>query len=792
MSNMLISAGAFVDVENQDGRMPLSYGNIEVRKGVKMFIKNNQSAVKFKTGRGSVESLFSDFGEQDNLEETLRGVGLPCGLCGHPTSDVTLYPCQHKCVCSGCSVAVTCCPLCDEPVSEKIKTGSDVTRLPDSNTQFNVDSTSSQEAGPPPSDTQPIEDLASSQQVASAASDTQFTEGLSDSEKTKPETNNEVLVGMTDSGGSDSGSEKRPTDKESNKQRQKDHEVTERKEEKQEKKEEAPKEEKSMQQVGNEAREFVDLSFASGDQVAIQVRETELKQLQRGFGGCTRGMIKCIGQTGVIQEFAVEGSIPVVSFGSDTNIAYRFNPTTLLKVSEFHVGDTVRIKPDVELLKLLNSKVGWRPQMNAAVGKVGKVQQIDKDKNLYVTFGSSLFLFAPAACVHAPCAPLEVISVGSESQHVDDGSVSESRRLFMKLRESLLSERTVAMAMETLGRWRDCWARSSMTMTSLGHEDIAVLLVGRGADLNHKYPSGDIPLHMAVFKDMKILVQSMIEHGVDVNAKIFFHIDSKDAVKTKFRSSFTFDHPVEVQEALQGLEMPCGVCFLAQSCQSAALSTQTRIVSARANSSGLPLPLAQVESSASSLPTTIVSPTPTASEAVVTTSISTTTTTTTTTASLSQTSSSSGASCGSVSSKGSCDEAKVFAGNEFSGGENCRKAAIESRIGIEGVVTAVPSPQTPAVSVKYTEKQSYRLNPAVLVKITSFTQGDVVRVRSDAQQVRFLNKSLGWSETMEKVCGKVGRVRAVDSSCHVTVRLGSQELKFHARLLDAGTRRTTG
>lgn len=47
--------------------------------------------------------------------------------------------------------------------------------------------------------------------------------------------------------------------------------------------------------------------------------------------------------------------------------------------------------------------------------------------------------------------------------------------------------------------------------------------------------------------------------------EIFFHIDSKDAVKTKFRSSFTFDHPVEVQEALQGLEMPCGVCFLAQS-----------------------------------------------------------------------------------------------------------------------------------------------------------------------------------------------------------------------------------
>lgn len=33
------------------------------------------------------------------------------------------------------------------------------------------------------------------------------------------------------------------------------------------------------------------------------------------------------------------------------------------------------------------------------------------------------------------------------------------------------------------------------------------------------------------------------------------------------------------------------------------------------------------------------------------------------------------------------------------------------------------------------------------------------------------------------MCGKVGRVRAVDSSCHVTVRLGSQELKFHAGCL---------
>ncbi|XP_025083352.1 E3 ubiquitin-protein ligase mib1-like [Pomacea canaliculata] len=92
------------------------------------------------------------------------------------------------------------------------------------------------------------------------------------------------------------------------------------------------------------------------------------------------------------------------------------------------------------------------------------------------------------------------------------------------------------------------------------------------------------------------------------------------------------------------------------------------------------------------------------------------------------------------------DEERLVKLQQTFGG--CTKGMI-SRIGIEGVVTAVPSLQTPAVSVKYTEKQSYRLNPAVLVK----------------------------------ACGKVGRVRAVDSSGHVTVRIGSQEWKFHAACL---------
>ena len=57
------------------------------------------------------------------LKEALKGVGLPCGVCGSAKSDVTLMPCQHKCVCSACSSKVNRCPLCEEEVKDKVNTG---------------------------------------------------------------------------------------------------------------------------------------------------------------------------------------------------------------------------------------------------------------------------------------------------------------------------------------------------------------------------------------------------------------------------------------------------------------------------------------------------------------------------------------------------------------------------------------------------------------------------------------------------------------------------------------------
>ena len=78
------------------------------------------------TQTAPLESLYASSIQgkgQDRLKEALKGVGLPCGVCGTAKSDVTLEPCQHKCVCSTCSVKVTQCPLCDEEVKDKVVTG---------------------------------------------------------------------------------------------------------------------------------------------------------------------------------------------------------------------------------------------------------------------------------------------------------------------------------------------------------------------------------------------------------------------------------------------------------------------------------------------------------------------------------------------------------------------------------------------------------------------------------------------------------------------------------------------
>ena len=94
------------------GGLGISNGDIGYGAGIKRTAFLESLSAHSLQGRG-----------RGHLKEALKGVGLPCGVCGTAKSDVTLHPCQHKCVCSSCSVKVTVCPLCDEEVKDKLVTG---------------------------------------------------------------------------------------------------------------------------------------------------------------------------------------------------------------------------------------------------------------------------------------------------------------------------------------------------------------------------------------------------------------------------------------------------------------------------------------------------------------------------------------------------------------------------------------------------------------------------------------------------------------------------------------------
>ncbi|KAL8587293.1 hypothetical protein ACOMHN_045540 [Nucella lapillus] len=125
IANLLISNGAYVDAQDFEGREPFTYGPSVLHNGVKAFMKHNQDVVRMK--KRDTQTLLQSLGVSSladygpgQLKEALKGIQLPCGICGASKSDVTLQPCTHQCVCRKCSVKVARCPLCDEEVKDKV------------------------------------------------------------------------------------------------------------------------------------------------------------------------------------------------------------------------------------------------------------------------------------------------------------------------------------------------------------------------------------------------------------------------------------------------------------------------------------------------------------------------------------------------------------------------------------------------------------------------------------------------------------------------------------------------
>ncbi|KAK7093787.1 E3 ubiquitin-protein ligase MIB2-like [Littorina saxatilis] len=342
--------------------------------------------------------------------------------------------------------------------------------------------------------------------------------------------------------------------------------------------------EQTTAQETTEAEE--ELSVLVGDKVAIQVGEETLKELQKDCGGCTVRMMRCIGRTGEVTGVSADGPVSVRFEPAKFN--YRFNPLALMKIADFAVNDIVCVRSDLELVKRLNTRVGWKSSMDRTAGMVGRVVKVDDDGDLRVDFNGLEYIYFPSCCLPASAASADSLKsekrrgnkAGASGIHnpADASQASENLALFRKYREAILGESSRGQGysmralfsvidMGSADKVRDMCQQDpgmvereyqgitplmyasltgqhdvAVTLMDLGadvnrspsndskktpmsavleggNEELACLLLERGADATWRHGHGHTVAHLAVIRNKVVTIQALVKHGVDLNLK---------------------------------------------------------------------------------------------------------------------------------------------------------------------------------------------------------------------------------------------------------------------------------
>ncbi|KAK7093237.1 E3 ubiquitin-protein ligase MIB2-like [Littorina saxatilis] len=279
---------------------------------------------------------------------------------------------------------------------------------------------------------------------------------------------------------------------------------------------------------GNKARE--EITSADGDaltpgaRVAVRVGVEKLLQLQQQCRADTEDLNRVLGKTGHVTGCTDNGSVTVKFLMDDVII----NAKALVTVRECHPGDRVRLRDNVDDVKVLNCRVGWKDGMDKTAGKVGQVLTVDSEGDLLVSFGRHHFLFAPACCTHVTSdTPVDSLKLdvarmkepGTNRSGVRiniNDNVGESKALFKDLRDTVRSDSS--------GR-----PSRVLTLTSCLHPGRLLNAVQRGdhhtvreiCTANRglvEYEMQDVtPLILASNRGRRQVVRVLLELGADVN-----------------------------------------------------------------------------------------------------------------------------------------------------------------------------------------------------------------------------------------------------------------------------------
>nr|XP_009862485.1 E3 ubiquitin-protein ligase MIB1 [Ciona intestinalis] len=278
--------------------------------------------------------------------------------------------------------------------------------------------------------------------------------------------------------------------------------------------------------------------FQLNDQVNIDLDLEIVQSLQHGHGGWTEGMFETLGTTGTVCGIDEDHDI-VVSYSSGNR--WTFNPAVLTKVTgadatvvgssgnspsepKFEVGDLVQISSHVEHVKTLQRGHGeWSESMLAAVGKVGRVQQVYRDSDVKVDVSGTSWIFNPLLL-----------------SKIDQGQARSGENLSLllkKLFESQVSgdineELVKAAGSGDVQKCEEILQRPDASVNGQfaghtamqaaclnGHLDVVSCLIQHDADLEIEDKDGNRAIHHSAFVDEAGVVELLVREGCDANAR---------------------------------------------------------------------------------------------------------------------------------------------------------------------------------------------------------------------------------------------------------------------------------
>lgn len=171
----------------------------------------------------------------------------------------------------------------------------------------------------------------------------------------------------------------------------------------------------SVRMGGGERKSIGSQRPQVGDKVCVNLPEVALKEVQRGHGGWSMRMKEYIGQHGELKRVEENGDF-VIQYDDKE---YRFNSEAVCTIPKLKLGDIVRIIPDSDKVQALQKRHGgWQTEMQATLGKVGKIVKIDSDGDVAVAFGNKAWVFNPACCVPAPGEKVAELGGGEGTEEV--------------------------------------------------------------------------------------------------------------------------------------------------------------------------------------------------------------------------------------------------------------------------------------------------------------------------------------------------------------------------------------